>query len=451
MLKKYYSSKSVSILTAVVCACTAFPIAPVFAQTSSFYLSFDPPSGSIAQGGKTSTSINLTGSCVNELGNKLSVTLAVAQGLPSGLSVQFSPTSLTAPGNSIMNITAALTAPPGTYNIPIVGACFGQTASANFNVTVAALPTFDYSASLSSNQGSAATGESVDTTLNLYQLSGTSDNVTLSASGQPSGVTVRFSPSSSCRPACSSLVTFSVQSVTSGVYPITLSATAGSLTRKVVYSLTVAPSSLSDFSMTVFPTSNVVLKKGSVNALVNLTQLAGTSQNVTFTIGSTPASTTVQISPTSCKPPCNAVLAVSTKDNIKVGSYPVTILGYGGGITKSTEYTLIVIDPANPSGLGTGTGSGGSVVWSSLPAYTFTRSLYRGIKGDDVSRLQAYLAADPEIYPEKMATGFYGALTEKAVGRFQLKYGLLTSADVSAGYGTFGPRTRAKLNSLLAR
>ncbi|MCI0559946.1 MAG: peptidoglycan-binding protein, partial [Nitrososphaera sp.] len=426
-----------------------FP-ATVSAQTASFALSFTPSASSIAQGGSTATSINVTGETVNN------VILAVSQGLPEGVTVKFSPSSCKAPCNSIMTVTATDQASPGTFAVPIIGAMGGATASASYAITVNALPKFNYSLSLSSLSGFVATGESISTTLNLDQLSGTSEEVLLGASGQPSGVSVKFSDTS-CKPPCSATVTFTVSSVTNGTYPITLSATAGSITRTATYYLEVSPVPLSDFSLGASPTVNVILKGGAVSPLINLTQLSGTSQNVTLTIGNQIANATAKLSPTTCKPPCSAVLSIITKADIKPGTYFMRVSGSSGGITRSTEYQLIIIDPANPSAItpgvntsiGTGvvTGSANVAVWKTLPAYTFNISLYKGSKGNDVEKLQQYLSADKNLYPEGLVTGYFGALTEKAVGRFQLQYGIITST-ADGGYGIFGPKTRAKMNAL---
>gem|GEM_PF-3104866 len=69
------------------------------------------------------------------------------------------------------------------------------------------------------------------------------------------------------------------------------------------------------------------------------------------------------------------------------------------------------------------------------------RALFFGIKGEDASSLQAYLAQDKTIYPEGLVTGFFGRLTEAAVKRFQTKYGI-------ESVGIVGPITRAKLKEL---
>lgn len=58
------------------------------------------------------------------------------------------------------------------------------------------------------------------------------------------------------------------------------------------------------------------------------------------------------------------------------------------------------------------------------------------------------MAQDKEVYPNGLITGYYGVLTKKAVERFQKKYGIANQGE--AGYSEVGPKTRAKLNQLLA-
>lgn len=73
-----------------------------------------------------------------------------------------------------------------------------------------------------------------------------------------------------------------------------------------------------------------------------------------------------------------------------------------------------------------------------------SRVLKRGTTGVDVTRLQHFLALDPAIYPEAQVTGYYGALTEAAVKRFQCKNKLVCDGTPdSTGYGVTGPRTAA--------
>src|SRR3989344_4793478 len=70
-----------------------------------------------------------------------------------------------------------------------------------------------------------------------------------------------------------------------------------------------------------------------------------------------------------------------------------------------------------------------------------TRSLSRGSSGDDVRKLQEFLARDKEIYPNGLITGFFGPLTEVAVKKWQEKQGI-------ESVGIVGPKTIARLQDI---
>jgi len=70
------------------------------------------------------------------------------------------------------------------------------------------------------------------------------------------------------------------------------------------------------------------------------------------------------------------------------------------------------------------------------------RQLDIGDRGPDVRKLQELLAANNEIYPEGLVTGYYGSLTAQAVSRLQERAGL-------PSVGRVGPRTLNQVNSLL--
>jgi peptidoglycan hydrolase-like protein with peptidoglycan-binding domain len=71
------------------------------------------------------------------------------------------------------------------------------------------------------------------------------------------------------------------------------------------------------------------------------------------------------------------------------------------------------------------------------------RALRQGMSGSDVTALQAYLAADASLYPERTVSGYFGALTTAAIQRFQARNNIVTSGSPdTTGYGAVGPSTR---------
>ncbi len=79
----------------------------------------------------------------------------------------------------------------------------------------------------------------------------------------------------------------------------------------------------------------------------------------------------------------------------------------------------------------------------------FTRTLRRGSQSEEIRALQKLLATDTTLYPEALITGYFGAFTERAVQRFQAKYGIVSEGTAeTTGYGLVGPKTRVKLTQI---
>src|SRR3989344_1819938 len=72
-----------------------------------------------------------------------------------------------------------------------------------------------------------------------------------------------------------------------------------------------------------------------------------------------------------------------------------------------------------------------------------TKTLQRGMVGEEVKKLQEFLSMMPDVYPEGLVTGYFGLLTEKAVKKWQ------EENDIE-GVGIVGPLTRAKLSEVTA-
>jgi pseudomonalisin len=206
-----------------------------------FALSASPTSTSIAQGG----SGNVTATATVSGGFNAAVALS-ASGQPTGVTVAFSPTSIAAPGagSSTMSITVASTVATGTYSITVTGTGGGKTHTASVSLTVTAIPTPDFTIAASPTSTSIAEGGSGNVTVTTTVSGGFNAAVALSASGQPTGVTVAFSPTAIAAPgAGSSTMSITVASTTvTGTYAITVSGTGGGTTHTATVTLTVSSS-----------------------------------------------------------------------------------------------------------------------------------------------------------------------------------------------------------------
>lgn len=75
---------------------------------------------------------------------------------------------------------------------------------------------------------------------------------------------------------------------------------------------------------------------------------------------------------------------------------------------------------------------------------SIARNLGLGDRNDEVKKLQILLATDKDVYPNGIASGYFGPATMRAVQAFQKKYGLPT-------VGAVGPQTRAKIAEIFAQ
>lgn len=86
----------------------------------------------------------------------------------------------------------------------------------------------------------------------------------------------------------------------------------------------------------------------------------------------------------------------------------------------------------------------------------FKTTLKKGMANADVRILQQFLNSDPDTKVADSGSGspgsetnFFGSLTEKAVQKFQKKYGIVSSGSPeTTGYGLVGPKTKVKLEEV---
>lgn len=210
-----------------------------------------------------------------------------------------------------------------------------------FVVYVVGKPT-EFTISVDPTSDSIHQGDSDTATVSITSVGGYAETVSLTASGQPSGVTVSFNPSSSA-PSFDSTITISVGSdVASGTYTLTITGTGGDgKTHTCAYALTVtlAP----DFTIDISPSSESVAQGGSTTATVSITQVSDYSQTVSLTASGQPSGVTVGFSPSSGTPSFNSTMSVNVGASASAGTYEITITGTGADAkVHSCTYSLTV-------------------------------------------------------------------------------------------------------------
>jgi subtilase family serine protease len=201
-----------------------------------FSLSASPSSVTVTQGGSGNSTITSTVTG----GFNSSISLS-ATGQPTGVTVGFSPTSITGAGTSTMTLTVAASTATGTYPITVRGTSGSTTQTTTVTLTVTGTnPNFTMSASPASiNVPRSTSGRSTITTA---VSGGFNSSISLSASGGGSSITVTFSPSSIAAPGSgTSTMTVRVgRRARTGTHTITVTGTGGGVTHTTTVTVNVS-------------------------------------------------------------------------------------------------------------------------------------------------------------------------------------------------------------------
>ncbi len=198
------------------------------AGAGNYILSASPSSLTIAQG--TSGASTITVSPQSGFNGNVSFT---ASGLPSGVTASFNPTS--SASASTLTLTASSTAAIGTATVTVTGASGILTNTTTVSLTVN--PPGTYALSASPNSLTIVQGANGSSTITVTPQNGFTGNVSLSASGLPSGVTASFNPTSTA--STSALTLTASSTAATGTASVTITGSSGSLVSTTTLTLTV--------------------------------------------------------------------------------------------------------------------------------------------------------------------------------------------------------------------
>jgi kumamolisin len=200
-------------------------------QQPDFTIAANPGSLTVVQGNSGNSTISIAG--VNGFSSPVSLS---ASNMPSGVTVQFNPASISGSQTSTATFTVAATTTPGTYSITITGTNGSLSHSTSVNLTVSA-PQSSYSISASPSSLTVSRGSSSSSTITL---SGTvTGTVTFSASGMSKGETVSFSPSSRSSAGTTTMTVQAGRNATRTIQTITVKASGAGTSATTTLSVTV--------------------------------------------------------------------------------------------------------------------------------------------------------------------------------------------------------------------
>ena len=266
------------------------------------------------------------------------VALSVS-GVPKGITIQFSPTSIAAPGAGTSTLTAsvAATMAGGTYPVTVTASGGGATKTALVAINV--LPPPSFSLTLSPTSLTIAPGAYGTTTASTTRTTTFNSAVSVKVTGMPAGVTASTGSISAPGSGISTLGITVGSTTSGGTYALTVTATGGGVTKTATLTLLVP-------GMTLGSSSTALTLKRGGTATVNLTSAmqGGFSSAVAFAVQGLPAGVSATFSPASLLAPGNGstVLKLSATSTATIGSAQVAVKATAGSVTRTLSLALSV-------------------------------------------------------------------------------------------------------------
>ena len=269
-----------------------------------------------------------------------------ASGLPSGVTATFSPNPLTSGSTSVLQFSATSAAVPGTYNVTVVGSSGTFTPATSVALTITQ-PTFTLDSSVASD--AMFQGSSLLSTITVHPQPGFGGNVTLSASGMPSGLTASFAPNPTAGTSVLTLTASPTATIWTGYVKIT--GTSGMLTASttIYLSIVAAPPG---FTLTPSPSTLTVYQGQSGTSTITSTLSGGLDSAISLSSGVLPPGpgpgVNVSFSPSTLPAPGSgtSTMTVSVASTVPPGTYGIEIGGSAGSFTSNTTSISLTVAPS---------------------------------------------------------------------------------------------------------
>ena len=202
-----------------------------------------------------------------------------------------------------------------------------------------ASPSFTISASPTTV--SVAKGKSGTSKITTAISGGFDSAVALTVTGQPTGVTASFNPTSIAAPGSgTSTLTLLVDTTTAkGTYTLTVTGKGGGITQTTTVKLTVTATT-AIFAITASPNAITVARGSSGTSTITAKVAGGFDSAITLSGGS--KIETFSPNPIPAPGSGTSTMTITISNTVPLGAHAITVTGTGGGLVDTTTVTVTV-------------------------------------------------------------------------------------------------------------
>ena len=269
-------------------------------------------------------------------------------GLPAGATGTFSPATITGSGSSTLTINTLSSTTLGTYPLTLTATSGSLTHTVNLTLVVIGPANFSVSATPS--VAPVNPGSNANYNVAIAGQNGFSGTVNFSVSGLPANTAGLFSPTTVTGSGSTTLSISTQASVIPGSYPLTITATSGSLTHTT--SVTLAVAGAADFALAATPGSRTIVAGSGTTYTATITGQGGFSGVVSLGVSGLPAGATGTFNPTTITGSGSSTLTINTLSSTPAGTSTLTISGVSGSLNHSTTVTPGSNSPSSARSIG---------------------------------------------------------------------------------------------------
>jgi hypothetical protein len=199
---------------------------------------------------------------------------------------------------------------------------------------------FDFTISVTPSECTVTGSGVAKYTVNVNRISGTSQTVTLSVVGEPSGVAGTFSMGSA-KPTFFSTLTLTIASSTSaGTYTLAVIGSGGGEAHSATLTLSVIQQP--DFSVQASPSSIMSSQGQIVSFFIEVIGMQNFNSPVSLSVSGLPQGSNSVFSVNSSTPDYVSILTLDLPRDVQTGLFTLTIKAQGGGLTRTTQVSLVI-------------------------------------------------------------------------------------------------------------
>jgi uncharacterized membrane protein len=243
-------------------------------------------------------------------------------------------------------VSALGTTAGGNYPLTLTATGGGLTHTFQTTLQVQSINNSTGALSVTATSDSKSLTKGATTTCTIDVTSPSSDAVTLSATGLPSGVTAEFNPKTVTPNGTATLTLSADETATAGIYSATIKGSTGTNSSTATIAFEVTSDATPSFSLGCTTAKQTVAAGQETTFQITIAPSGGFTGNVALSVSGLPTGASASFNPATTSSG-SSILTIKTQSTAEISTKTLTITGTSGALTAQTTVDLEITAPPN--------------------------------------------------------------------------------------------------------